>query len=123
MSLMRVTAVVMILLLASQAGAAVVCPAECAPVAMPVTHMTAHHGHQHHLHADANTSSISAAQCSKLMIADSALASANRAPEFVLDSPVAVAAKSVQQHVVYTSSIGAPTPEGSSPPQFFVLRI
>jgi hypothetical protein len=120
MTLMRMTAIVMILLLASQAGAAIVCPAECAPVAMPAA---MHHGAQHHLHADSPADNVSAAHCGKLMVAESALASASRTPEFALDAPVAVAAKTMQPTVLYTASIGAPALEDSSPPQYSVLRI
>jgi hypothetical protein len=120
MSPMRLTAIVMILLLASQAGAAIVCPAECAPVAMKS--MT-HHGHEHHLAAAADADSVSAGQCSRLMVAESALAKANRVPEFALDVPVPSPLKSSQALILKPVSFGIAALEASSPPKFSVLRI
>jgi hypothetical protein len=117
---MRITAICMILLLASQAGAAIVCPAECAPVASSAI---AHHGHEHHMHAASAWATISAAPCDKLMVAESVLGSANRVPEFALDVQV-VAGDTVSFEVAVAqvqSSTAAPP--SNSPPRFTVLRI
>jgi hypothetical protein len=117
---MRLTIIVMVLLLASQAGTAIVCPAECAPVAMP---QTMHHGHEHEMHGSGSDASVSAAQCGKLMVAESTLAKANRVSEFAFDAPASVKVKSSPLAIVQTVSFGAPALEASSPPKFSVLRI
>jgi hypothetical protein len=118
---MRITAICMILLLASQAGAAIVCPTECAPAALPAM---AHHGHGHHMHAPATaTATMSAAQCGKLMVAESVLASASRVPEFALAMPVTgVSNVKLEAAAVPIPSRPATLPS-NSPPKYSVLRI
>ena len=116
---MRTTAICMILLLASQAGAAVVCPAECAPV-RPAA---AHHGHEHHMHAASAATTMSAAQCNKVMVAESLLASANRVPEFALDAPVSPAEKLSFAVAVAQVQSSTAVPPSNSPPKYSVLRI
>jgi hypothetical protein len=121
MSPMRVTAVMMVLLLASQAGAAIVCPAECMPAPMRVS--AHHHSHEHHMLAGAPMTSLSTGPCGKLMVTESALANASRVLEFALEMPVAVTVRSSQLPVTDTISFHLSATEGSSPPKHSVLRI
>jgi hypothetical protein len=118
---MRAIAVVMVLLLMSQAGAAIVCTADCTPVAS--TQAPASHHDHHAMHDAAPAASISAGDCQQLVVFDSALTDAQAAPQFVFAATYSAIHIAVADSPRVLAISTFETSAATSPPTFSVLRI